>query len=118
MARVHTWCHASRTTGFVQKARRNGSSAIRCPLRQRNGDDLLDQEDRFDQGLPERASARDIALPSSLATTSLSEEIMTAHDPYCTATDLARAIRAREISAREVVRSHIERLDALNPKIN
>jgi len=35
-----------------------------------------------------------------------------------TATDLAAAIRAREISAREVMESHLERIAAVNPRVN
>src|SRR3954454_24382040 len=35
-----------------------------------------------------------------------------------TATELAAAIRAREVSPREVVASHLERIAALNPRVN
>src|SRR5947208_2173679 len=34
------------------------------------------------------------------------------------AAELARAIRAREISSREAVQSCLERIDAVNPRIN
>jgi amidase len=34
------------------------------------------------------------------------------------ATELARALRAREISAREVVAAHLDRIDRVNPRIN
>jgi amidase len=35
-----------------------------------------------------------------------------------TATDLAAGIRAREFSAREVMESHLERIAAVNPRVN
>jgi amidase len=35
-----------------------------------------------------------------------------------TATELARRIRARELSAREVVAAHLARIDAVNPAVN
>src|SRR3954447_11081149 len=35
-----------------------------------------------------------------------------------TATELAAAIRAREVSPREVVASHLERIAAVNPRVN
>ncbi|WP_046472456.1 amidase [Allosalinactinospora lopnorensis] len=37
---------------------------------------------------------------------------------YCSARELARMIREREISAREVVQAHLERIEAVNPDIN
>src|SRR4051794_34460505 len=35
-----------------------------------------------------------------------------------TATELAAGLRAREFSAREVVESHLERIAAVNPRVN
>ncbi|MFI6942460.1 amidase [Streptomyces sp. NPDC050418] len=42
------------------------------------------------------------------------------HPEICdaSATDLARRIRARDLSAREVVTAHLERIDQLNPELN
>jgi len=37
---------------------------------------------------------------------------------WWTARDLARAIRARELSAREVVSRHLDRIAAVNPRVN
>ena len=37
---------------------------------------------------------------------------------YRSATELARALRAKELSAREVVSAHLERIDAVNPRLN
>jgi aspartyl-tRNA(Asn)/glutamyl-tRNA(Gln) amidotransferase subunit A len=37
---------------------------------------------------------------------------------YRSATDLARAIAAGEVSSEEVVRAHLARIDAVNPRIN
>lgn len=37
---------------------------------------------------------------------------------YRSATELAASIARRELSAEEVVRAHLERIDALNPKLN
>lgn len=37
---------------------------------------------------------------------------------YRTATDLARLLRARQVSAREVVTAHLERIEAVNPAVN
>ncbi|MFD0803378.1 amidase, partial [Streptomonospora algeriensis] len=37
---------------------------------------------------------------------------------YRPARDLARMLRAREVSAREVVGAHLERIEAVNPRIN
>lgn len=37
---------------------------------------------------------------------------------YTSATELAQAIRARKMSAREVVQAHLDRIDAVNPLIN
>ena len=34
------------------------------------------------------------------------------------ATELARLIRARQLSSREVVAAHLARIDAINPKVN
>ena len=34
------------------------------------------------------------------------------------ATELARMIRDKEVSSREVVQSHIERIEAVNPAVN
>ena len=35
-----------------------------------------------------------------------------------TATELAAGLRAREFSAREVLEAHLERIDAVNPRVN
>ena len=42
------------------------------------------------------------------------------HEDICfaDATELARRIRARELSPVEVVQAHLERIDAINPKLN
>jgi aspartyl-tRNA(Asn)/glutamyl-tRNA(Gln) amidotransferase subunit A len=42
------------------------------------------------------------------------------HDDLCSldATDLAARIRARAISPRDVVRAHLERIEAINPRLN
>jgi aspartyl-tRNA(Asn)/glutamyl-tRNA(Gln) amidotransferase subunit A len=37
---------------------------------------------------------------------------------YSSATSLARAIREKEVSSSEVVNAHIERIEAINPKLN
>ncbi len=37
---------------------------------------------------------------------------------YASASDLARKIRSKEISPVEVVRAHLDRIDALNPRLN
>src|SRR5207302_1586705 len=37
---------------------------------------------------------------------------------YSSATELARAIREREVSSEEVVSAHLARIEELNPKIN
>jgi len=37
---------------------------------------------------------------------------------YCDATELARRIRSKEVSPVEVVRAHLARIDAINPKLN
>jgi aspartyl-tRNA(Asn)/glutamyl-tRNA(Gln) amidotransferase subunit A len=37
---------------------------------------------------------------------------------YRSATELARAIAAREVSSEEVVRAHLARVDAVNPRLN
>ena len=37
---------------------------------------------------------------------------------YKDASELARLIRTRQLSSREVVQAHLERIDAVNPKIN
>ncbi|MGW0866597.1 amidase [Streptomyces sp. NPDC002611] len=37
---------------------------------------------------------------------------------FTTATDLAAALRRREVSAREVVTAHLERVDRVNPSVN
>jgi amidase len=37
---------------------------------------------------------------------------------YTSATDLARRIRERQISSEEVVRAHLERIDAVNARLN
>ena len=37
---------------------------------------------------------------------------------FTTATELARQIAAKEISAREVVRAHLDRIDSVNSKVN
>jgi len=37
---------------------------------------------------------------------------------YLTATELVRRIRAKELSATEVVRAHLERIESLNPRLN
>ena len=34
------------------------------------------------------------------------------------ATELARRLRAREVSAREVVAAHLDRIEAVNPAVN
>ncbi|MDI2029155.1 amidase [Saccharopolyspora sp. TS4A08] len=41
-------------------------------------------------------------------------------DSLCqrTATELAALLRAREVSAREVMRAHLDRIERLNPKVN
>lgn len=38
--------------------------------------------------------------------------------PYTTATELARGIRAKEISATEVMEAHLARIEAVNPRVN
>jgi amidase len=35
-----------------------------------------------------------------------------------TATELAAGLRARELSAREVMESHLARIEAVNPRVN
>ena len=35
-----------------------------------------------------------------------------------TATELAAALRKRELSAREVMTRHLERIEAVNPRVN
>lgn len=37
---------------------------------------------------------------------------------YASATSLARAIREREVSSRQVVEAHLRRIEAVNPKLN
>ncbi|MFZ6020959.1 MAG: amidase, partial [Chloroflexota bacterium] len=37
---------------------------------------------------------------------------------YLSATELARRIRRREFSAREVVEAHLQRIEQVNPKLN
>ena len=37
---------------------------------------------------------------------------------YRTATELARMLRAKELSAREVVEAHLRRIEAVNPQVN
>ena len=37
---------------------------------------------------------------------------------YASATELARAIRTKEVSSVEVVRAYLERIEAVNPKLN
>lgn len=37
---------------------------------------------------------------------------------YASAVSLARAIRTREVSAAEVVAAHLERIAAVNPRLN
>jgi amidase len=37
---------------------------------------------------------------------------------YASATALARAIRAKEVSSAEVVEAHLRRIDAVNPRLN
>ncbi len=37
---------------------------------------------------------------------------------YVSATELARAIRAKEVSSEEVVDVYLERIEKVNPKIN
>ena len=37
---------------------------------------------------------------------------------FATALELSRAIRAREMSAREVVQAHLDQLDRVNPAVN
>ncbi len=37
---------------------------------------------------------------------------------YCDATELAGLIRAREISPVEIVQAHLDRIEAINPKVN
>ncbi|HWM12569.1 MAG TPA: amidase [Solirubrobacteraceae bacterium] len=39
-------------------------------------------------------------------------------DPHRTATELARLIARREVSAREVVEAHLRRMEAVNPHLN
>ena len=39
-------------------------------------------------------------------------------DPFWTATEVAQRIRERSVSVSEVVRAQLERISALNPKIN
>jgi aspartyl-tRNA(Asn)/glutamyl-tRNA(Gln) amidotransferase subunit A len=43
---------------------------------------------------------------------------MTEDLTYSDATELAELIRSRRVSAREVVQAHLERIDAVNPKLN
>jgi aspartyl-tRNA(Asn)/glutamyl-tRNA(Gln) amidotransferase subunit A len=37
---------------------------------------------------------------------------------YKDATELASLIRTKQLSSREVVQAHLERIDTINPKIN
>ena len=37
---------------------------------------------------------------------------------YQSATNIARAIRERDVSAVEVVQAHLDRIDAVNPALN
>lgn len=37
---------------------------------------------------------------------------------FCTALDLGRRLRARELSAREVVQAHLEQVERTNPQVN
>ena len=37
---------------------------------------------------------------------------------FLTATELARRIRAREVSITEVVRAHLAQIERMNPKVN
>lgn len=36
----------------------------------------------------------------------------------CSAAELARKVRSREVSSREIVEGHLERIEAVNPKVN
>jgi amidase len=40
------------------------------------------------------------------------------HWPYASATEIARLIRGREVSAEEVITAHLARIEALNPLLN
>ena len=44
--------------------------------------------------------------------------MMTEDLHYLSATRLAGLLRAKQLSAREVLRAHLERIDAVNPAIN
>ncbi len=37
---------------------------------------------------------------------------------YASASELARAIRAEEVSAEEVIEAHLQRIEEVNPKLN
>ena len=37
---------------------------------------------------------------------------------YRSATELAAMLRAKQVSAREVVTAHLDRIDAVNPRVN
>ena len=43
---------------------------------------------------------------------------MTGELYYRSATELAAMLRAKQVSAREVVTAHLERIEAVNPRIN
>src|SRR6266436_5148254 len=52
-------------------------------------------------------------------TTACEETCMSMTDIcFMTATDLARRIRAKELSAREVMEAHLTQIERINPKVN
>ena len=57
-----------------------------------------------------------------MATTAKSLTTPSAHDTdatyYKDATELASLVRTKELSSREVVQAHLDRIQAINPKIN
>jgi amidase len=56
--------------------------------------------------------------PKSPRSTSQSKQDDTSEICFRTATELARLIRRKELSAREVVRAHLRRIERVNPRVN
>ena len=52
-------------------------------------------------------------VPSAAAATTKSDELC-----YMSATELVRLVRARKLSAREIMAAHLERIALVNPKLN
>jgi amidase len=71
------------------------------------------------------SSSAATVLASCQSTTPLSLSSQATNKPtrpteliYLSATDLARAIRQRKVSAEEVINAYLQRIEAINPKIN